>query len=144
MSKYKDIDALMHKTDEVVKQNLVVKQKYLTVLEMSKLTGYHKNTLRFYHANGLIPIVNVNKLDSISIKYMEKLKLIRILSKDYGINLAGIKYILSMFNCVDKDLPIEEKIHKYAEACGMQQTYVERRRKTHERKYSEHDTSCNQ
>lgn len=137
MNDLRDIERLVNKANKLIKNEVTHEKKYLTVIEMARITGYHKNTLRYYHAQGLLNIVNVNDVDSIHIKYIEKLRLIRILSKDYGINLAGVRYILNMLNTIDKGMTMEDKISKYANICGMGENYVEMRRETHERKYIE-------
>lgn len=130
-----DINKLLRAADKLIADSSE-SNKYYSVSELAKLSGYHKNMLRVYNSQGIIPIVSINGKDAIHAKYLEKLKVMRTLSKDYGINHAGIRYILGMFDKIDVSLSVEQKIEKYANLCGMKEDYVASRNETHARKYS--------
>ena len=134
MNNIKTINKLVKQANNIIKEGNNGRMFY-SVREYAKISGIPKNTLRHYCNCGFIKILNVNGYDSIHIRYLDKLNIIRILSKEYGINLAGIRYILGILECIASDMPLTERIEMYAKQCGMHDDYKQSRIEIHERKY---------
>ncbi len=94
--------------------------KYLISI-VSEMLGLHPQTLRQYEKLGLIIPARINGKNRLySENDIEKLQLIKTLTSEKGINLAGVEIILSMQEQIsllnDKLLKIEQIIKtKYGE-----------------------------
>lgn len=67
-----------------------------TIGVMSELVGLHPQTLRLYEKKGIIIPHRRNNQRLYSDRDVERLKLIKKLTEDFGINLAGVKIILQL------------------------------------------------
>lgn len=61
------------------------------------LTGTHPRTLRIYEAKGLVSPARRNNNRLYSDRDLERVRLIRRLTQEMGLNLAGVKVLLEVY-----------------------------------------------
>lgn len=61
------------------------------------LTGTHPRTLRIYEAKGLVSPARRNNNRLYSDRDLERVRLIRRLTQEMGLNLAGVKVLLDVY-----------------------------------------------
>jgi MerR family transcriptional regulator/heat shock protein HspR len=81
---------------------------------VAKLVGLHVQTIRLYEKKGLIcPKRTAKRTRLYSLNDVKRLKLIKYLSREMGINLAGVKLILERIKDIDEAIrAIEEGDHE--------------------------------
>ncbi len=72
------------------------KQPVYMISVVAELLGVHPQTLRLYEREGLIQPKRVNRQRLYSEEDIEKLSLILELTRDLGVNKAGVEIILRM------------------------------------------------
>lgn len=76
----------------------------------ARLVGLHVQTLRLYEKKGLVVPQRTDKKTRLySLNDLKKLKLIKYLTHEKGLNLAGVKMVLEMTVDIDKALEEFEK-----------------------------------
>lgn len=85
---------------------------------VAKILSIHPQTLRQYEKEGLIePSRTDGKMRLYSQKDIDKIKIILRLTRDLGVNLAGVDIILRLKDKLDElDLMIEELQQKQSES----------------------------
>ncbi|MGH7904862.1 MAG: MerR family transcriptional regulator [Candidatus Dormibacteraceae bacterium] len=92
-----------------------------TISVASEILETHPRTLMLYEDVGLIePFRTATNRRRYSQRDIRKLQVIQTLTREKGVNLAGVKYILSLFGIMKKrglDPPpdLREVFHRYAE-----------------------------
>jgi len=61
------------------------------------LAGLHPRTLRIYEEKGLLAPQRRNRIRLYSDRDMERVRLIRYLTQELGVNLAGVKLLLEVY-----------------------------------------------
>ncbi|HXF82738.1 MAG TPA: MerR family transcriptional regulator [bacterium] len=61
------------------------------------LAGLHPRTLRIYEEKGLVQPARRNNTRLYSDRDLERVRLIRHLTQDLGLNLAGVRVLLEMY-----------------------------------------------
>ncbi|MGH2628060.1 MAG: MerR family transcriptional regulator [Anaerolineales bacterium] len=61
------------------------------------LAGLHPRTLRIYEENGLLSPQRRNRIRLYSDRDIERVRLIRHFTQDMGVNLAGVKLLLEVY-----------------------------------------------
>jgi MerR family transcriptional regulator, heat shock protein HspR len=112
----------MVKTEEIDDNN----RGLYTISVVADLIGVSVHTLRMYESSGLIiPQRTETKRRLYSRADIQRLKSIRILIEDHGLNLAGIKALLSMIpcweliNCTAESRKICDAHNNMTEPCWM-------------------------
>lgn len=96
---------------------------------VSELTHMHAQTIRLYEKLGLVSPSRRNKNRLYSQADVERLKQIRRLTQDMGVNLAGVEVILDLLNRLDalqserdqlfrRSQEIESRIREYLSRSG--------------------------
>ncbi len=85
-------------------------ESYFAISMVSKITGLHAQTLRYYERVGVIePSRSKGNTRLYSLADIEKVKQIKTLIDDLGVNLAGVEVILRMLgNIMELQKQIEE------------------------------------
>ncbi|MCD6130017.1 MAG: MerR family transcriptional regulator [Deltaproteobacteria bacterium] len=88
----------------------MVTKKYYTIGIVSQIIKIHPHTLREYEREGLIsPRRSEGKIRLYTDKDIEDIRFIRTLTRELGVNLAGVDIILRMRKQVEK---MEENIDR--------------------------------
>jgi len=75
------------------------KNIYLSIGALSQALGIHQRTLRIYDKQGILtPSRTPGDRRSYAISDLERAKFILFLSRNLGINLAGIKFVIAVFD----------------------------------------------
>lgn len=61
------------------------------------LAGVHPRTLRIYEEKGLLSPVRRNRIRLYADRDIERVRLIRYLTQELGVNLAGVKLLLEVY-----------------------------------------------
>ena len=70
---------------------------FFVISVVAKLTGLHSQTLRYYERAGVVePSRSKGNIRLYSLTDVEKIKQIKTLIDDLGVNLAGVEVILRM------------------------------------------------
>ena len=89
------------------------REKLYTIGVVASMYNIHPQTLRLYEKEGLIrPIRSKGRTRYYTEKDLERLELILMLSRDLGVNLAGIDLILRMKEQIEE---LEVQIQKLIE-----------------------------
>ena len=68
---------------------------------VSRMVGVHAQTLRYYERVGLVaPSRSVGKQRLYSYREIQKLRRIKALTEDMGVNLAGVEVVLKLMDHV--------------------------------------------
>jgi MerR family transcriptional regulator/heat shock protein HspR len=87
--------------------------KYYHISSVARLYNIHPQTLRLYEREGLLkPSRSDGNTRLYSDEDLRQLEVILNLSRDLGVNLAGIEIILNMRQKIDR---IEEEINQFLE-----------------------------
>ena len=79
----------------------------------ARMVGLHAQTLRYYERAGLIwPSRSVGKQRLYSPADVERLRRIKALTDDMGVNLAGVEVVLKLMNRVDQ---LEQQVKNLSE-----------------------------
>ncbi|MBI2934241.1 MAG: MerR family transcriptional regulator [Chloroflexi bacterium] len=72
-------------------------KSFFVISVVSRLTGLHTQTLRYYERAGIVaPSRSKGNIRLYSLSDIERIKQIRALIEDLGVNLAGVEVILRM------------------------------------------------
>lgn len=63
------------------------------------LVGVHPETLRIWERNGLVTPTRRNRLRLYSANDLRRLRFIHYLMSQKGLNIAGVKHVLTMYPC---------------------------------------------
>jgi MerR family transcriptional regulator, heat shock protein HspR len=86
---------------------MAVEQELYFISVAARLLGMHPQTLRKYERLGLIqPTRTIGSMRLYSRDELERLKLIKRLVDDAGINLAGVQRLLSIADVVQRLRPL--------------------------------------
>jgi len=89
---------------------MVVEQNPLFISMAAELLGMHPQTLRKYERLGLIqPARTVGSMRVYSREQLERLRLIKHLVDEFGINLAGVQRLLSVAEVVERIRPLMDE-----------------------------------
>jgi MerR family transcriptional regulator, heat shock protein HspR len=73
------------------------KRKYFLISAVSERFGVHPQTLRIYEREGLlVPVRSAGNTRMYDEETLERLQLILTLTREMGVNLAGVEVILNM------------------------------------------------
>ena len=79
------------------------KQKYVMISVVSERFGIHPQTLRLYEREGLItPLRSAGNTRLYDEKTLDRLETILTLTRDLGVNLAGVEVILNLQEQMDR------------------------------------------
>lgn len=67
------------------------------------LAGLHPRTLRIYEEKGLVQPARRNNARLYSDRDLERVRLIRHLTQDMGLNLAGVRVLLEVYERLEVD-----------------------------------------
>lgn len=88
-------------------------KKYHHISNVAKMYNIHPQTLRLYEREGLLkPSRSEGNTRLYSDEDLEQLELILNLSRDLGVNLAGIEVVLNMRNKIKQ---IEKEVNEFLE-----------------------------
>ena len=94
----------------------------------AEILGMHPQTLRKYERLGLIqPTRTVGSMRLYSRQELEKLRLIKRLVDELGINLAGVQRLLSIAEVMQRIRPLMDE-NALSTGAGRRQLLTERRR----------------
>src|SRR5688572_23214227 len=89
---------------------MAVEQNPLFISMAAEMLGMHPQTLRKYERLGLIqPTRTVGSMRVYSREQLERLRLIKHLVDELGINLAGVQRLLSVAEVVQRIRPLMEE-----------------------------------
>jgi MerR family transcriptional regulator/heat shock protein HspR len=74
-----------------------------TIGVVAKLVGVHQETLRIWERNNLISPYRKNNQRLYSNNDLKKLKFIKVLLDEKGLNLAGVRQLIEFYPCWWKD-----------------------------------------
>jgi MerR family transcriptional regulator/heat shock protein HspR len=81
-----------------------IEQPILTISIASKLLGLHPRTVMLYERSGFLSPHRTNTNRRMySIRDLNDLQFVKFLTRDKGINLAGVKTILEAIRLADKE-----------------------------------------
>jgi MerR family transcriptional regulator, heat shock protein HspR len=84
-----------------------IEQDLLFISVAARALGMHPQTLRKYERLGLVqPTRTIGSMRLYSREELERLKLIKRMVEDNGINLAGVQRLLSIAEVVQRLLPL--------------------------------------
>jgi MerR family transcriptional regulator/heat shock protein HspR len=84
-----------------------MKQEFYFISVAARLLGMHPQTLRKYERLGLVqPSRTIGSMRLYSRDELERLRLIKRLVDDVGINLAGVQRLLSIAEVVERIRPL--------------------------------------
>lgn len=99
------------------------REKLYTIGVVASMYNIHPQTLRLYEKEGLIkPIRSKGRTRYYTEKDLERLEFILMLSRDLGVNLAGIDLILRMKEQIEE---LEAQIQKLIEFIQKEISYQE-------------------
>ena len=78
----------------------------------AKITKCHPHTLRLYEQMGLVKPLRKGGKRVYSLQDIARIKVIRTLTQDFGVNLAGVEIILNLMN---KLREMEQELEKLTE-----------------------------
>ncbi|MBC7327195.1 MerR family transcriptional regulator [bacterium] len=76
---------------------------------VAKITKCHPHTLRLYEQMGFVKPLRKGGKRVYSLRDIARIKVIRTLTQDFGVNLAGVEIIL---NLMDKIRELESKLQE--------------------------------
>ncbi len=83
------------------------KQEFYFISVAARLLGMHPQTLRKYERLGLVqPSRTIGSMRVYSREELERLRLIKRLVDDLGINLAGVQRLLSIAEALERIRPL--------------------------------------
>jgi MerR family transcriptional regulator/heat shock protein HspR len=86
-----------------------VEQKLLLISGAAQALGMHPQTLRKYERLGLVrPTRTVGSMRLYSVGEIERLRLIKHLVEEVGLNLAGVRQVLSIAEVVQRMRPFAQ------------------------------------
>ena len=107
---------------------VVVEQNLLFISVAAEILGMHPQTLRKYERLGLIqPSRTVGSMRLYSREELEKLRLIKHLVDELGINLAGVQRLLSIAEVMQRIRPLMDE-GALSTGAGRKQLVTEMRR----------------
>jgi len=78
-------------------------EQYLFIKEVAKITQLHPQTLRYYEKMGLIePHRSRGNIRLYSLEDVERIKKIKVLTQDLGVNLAGVEVIFKLTEQIEE------------------------------------------
>lgn len=99
------------------------KQKYVMISVVSERFGIHPQTLRLYEREGLItPRRSAGNTRLYDQKTLDRLETILTLTRDLGVNLAGVEVILNLQEQMDR---MQDEVDRLLDA--VQQEVVDQR-----------------
>lgn len=116
--------------DKILKiffENYPIEANYFTIKTVSEILKVHEQTIRNYEKQGLIkPSRTPTGRRMYNLKDIAKLKIIKNLSKDMGINSSGVEVIIKLLeeienmkkNYEQKIQELESKINYYHQNYG--------------------------
>ncbi|NLJ39836.1 MAG: helix-turn-helix transcriptional regulator [Candidatus Atribacteria bacterium] len=73
------------------------KDKYFVISKVAQMTNLHPQTLRYYERMGILkPSRSLGNVRLYSKQDVERVKQIKVLTQDMGVNLAGVEIILKL------------------------------------------------
>src|SRR6202165_3419617 len=110
---------------QLLKSSMALDRDLYFISMAARMLGMHPQTLRKYERLGLVqPTRTIGSMRLYSREELERIKLIKRLVDDGGINLAGVQRLLSIADVVQRLRPLVRE-----EALSARDT---RRRMTHE------------
>lgn len=89
------------------------RSKYYHISNVARMFNIHPQTLRLYEREGLLkPSRSEGNTRLYSDEDLQRLEIILNLSRDLGVNLAGIEIILNMRNKIER---IEKEVNDFLE-----------------------------
>lgn len=83
----------------------------------ARLVGVHEQTLRYYERAGLVsPARSSGRIRLYSIQDLERVRQVRRLTDDLGVNLAGVEVILRL---TERIRELEEEVERLREEVGV-------------------------
>jgi MerR family transcriptional regulator/heat shock protein HspR len=105
-----------------------VEQDLFLISMAAEMLGLHPQTLRKYERLGLIqPTRTMGSMRVYSQEELERLRLIKRLVEDLGINLAGVQRLLSISEAMQRIRPLMDE-SALSTGSGRRQLLVEMRR----------------
>lgn len=98
---------------------------FFVISVVSRLTGLHTQTLRYYERAGIVaPSRSKGNIRMYSLTDVEKIKQVKTLIDDLGVNLAGVEVILRMgerMRELQKEIEVlEAEVRRLSEGAGPQ------------------------
>lgn len=91
-------------------------ERYLFIKEVASITQLHPQTLRYYEKMGLIePRRSRGNIRLYSLEDVERIKKIKVLTQDLGVNLAGVEVIFKLTEQIEELRKEEDEIRKQLE-----------------------------
>jgi MerR family transcriptional regulator/heat shock protein HspR len=88
-------------------------KEYLTISMVAEITQVHPQTLRYYERAGLItPRRGKGNVRFYTQSDVERIRRIRVLTQDMGVNLAGVEIILRLSDQIEKLRQVKEGLEK--------------------------------
>ncbi len=107
---------------------MAVQQEQFLISVAAEMLGMHPQTLRKYERLGLIqPSRTIGSMRLYSSEELEKIRLIKSLVDDGGINLAGVQRLLSIAEVMQRIRPLMDE-GALATGAGRRQLVTEMRR----------------
>jgi MerR family transcriptional regulator/heat shock protein HspR len=107
---------------------MAVEQNLFFISVAAEMLGMHPQTLRKYERLGLVqPTRTIGSMRLYSRQELEKLKLIKHLVDELGINLAGVQRLLSIAEVVQRLRPLMDE-NALSTGAGRRQLLHEMRR----------------
>ncbi|MGQ9621962.1 MAG: heat shock protein transcriptional repressor HspR [Candidatus Caldatribacteriaceae bacterium] len=92
-------------------------EEYLTISMVAEIAQVHPQTLRYYEKVGLItPRRGKGNVRFYTQSDVERIKRIKVLTQDMGVNLAGVEIILRLSDQIEKLRQAKEELEKSREA----------------------------
>lgn len=86
-----------------MKRKLLQDAEYLTIGVVAEMTQVHPQTLRYYERVGLItPKRGKGNVRFYTKSDVERIRRIKVLTQDMGVNLAGVEIILRLSDQLEK------------------------------------------
>ena len=93
-------------------------KKYYHISSVSRIYDIHPQTLRLYEREGLLmPSRSEGNTRLYSDKDLKRLEIILSLTRDLGVNLAGVEVVLNMRQKMER---IEEEVNEFLEYVGKE------------------------
>ncbi len=98
---------------------------FFVISVVSRLTGLHTQTLRYYERAGIVaPSRSKGNIRMYSLTDVEKIKQVKTLIDDLGVNLAGVEVILRMgerMRELQKEIEVlEAEVRRLSDGTGPQ------------------------
>jgi MerR family transcriptional regulator/heat shock protein HspR len=98
------------------------------------LAGCHPRTLRIYEERGLLAPFRRRRIRLYSERDIQRVRLIRFLTEEKGLNLAGVRLLLQIqehyheeltwvFETVDEEGAPDERDHRHVQASNEERTH---------------------